>query len=129
MMPVLYLKNFWQDEVTDAARELGVMDLEDDEEGQKLFLVQMPSVLPISAQAVEEYAAGAGPSTSSAASGPSTSSSAEARRGCALKELPSGHIGRLLVYRSGKVKLQMGEVLMDVSPGLPCLHRIDVSSG
>jgi DNA-directed RNA polymerase III subunit RPC4 len=104
------------------------MDLEDDEEGQKLFLVQMPSVLPISAQAVKEHAAGGGPSMSSATTGPSSSSSAEARRGCALKELPSGHIGRLLVYRSGKVKLQMGKVLMDVSPGLPCLHRIDVSS-
>ena len=106
----------------------------DDDEGQKLFLVQMPSVLPISTRTVKELAArsaaadpAAGAAAPAGAAAAASTSAVDARRGTSLKELPSGLIGRLLVYRSGKVKLQMGEVLMDVSPGLPCLHRIDVS--
>ena len=135
-----------QDTVTNAARELGLLGLDDEHEEEdgrrRLFLVQLPAVLPISAAAAragaeEAAAAVAGPSGSrppasappTSACPPSSSSasaSAPPVRGCALKELPSGCIGRLLVFRSGKVKLQMGDVLMDVSPGLPCQHRIDV---
>ena len=107
----------------------------------------MPAVLPISqaysaaafkpssaaaaatsADAEASGGAGAGPSVAgrSGAAG-SSAATEDSLRGCALRELPSGSIGRLLVYRSGKVKLKIGEVLMDVMPGLPCKHRIDVS--
>lgn len=37
-----------------------------------------------------------------------------ARKGCTLKELPAGFMGKLLVYRSGAVKLKLGESLFDV---------------
>ena len=38
------------------------------------------------------------------------------QRKCALtKELPAGLMGKLLVYKSGKVKLKLGEMLYDVS--------------
>ncbi len=33
------------------------------------------------------------------------------------------------MFRSGKVKLRVGDVLMDVSLGLPNQHRQDVSGG
>lgn len=39
------------------------------------------------------------------------------RKGCTLKDLPSGFIGKLLVYKSGKVKMKIGDALFDVSPG------------
>ncbi|GFR43575.1 hypothetical protein Agub_g4671, partial [Astrephomene gubernaculifera] len=42
------------------------------------------------------------------------------------RELPSGRIGKLLVFKSGRVKLAVGDVLLDVSTGLPNQHRQDV---
>ncbi|CAH9121623.1 unnamed protein product [Cuscuta epithymum] len=38
-------------------------------------------------------------------------------KGCSLKELPSGHMGKMLVYKSGAVKMKLGGILYDVSPG------------
>lgn len=35
--------------------------------------------------------------------------------GCGLKELPGGFMGKILVYKSGKVKMTLGDVLFDVS--------------
>jgi hypothetical protein len=34
-----------------------------------------------------------------------------------LTSLPSGLIGEMLVYKSGKIKLKLGDVFLDVSPG------------
>ena len=36
-----------------------------------------------------------------------------------VRDLPSGYIGKLLVYRSGKVKMKLGNILFDVSIGTP----------
>ncbi|KAJ0041807.1 hypothetical protein Pint_18045 [Pistacia integerrima] len=41
-------------------------------------------------------------------------------RGCGLEDLPGGYMGKMLVYRSGAVKLKLGETLYDVSPGSDC---------
>ncbi|CAH9098022.1 unnamed protein product [Cuscuta europaea] len=38
-------------------------------------------------------------------------------KGCSLNELPSGHMGKMLVYKSGAVKMKLGDILYDVSPG------------
>eukprot|EP00198_Chlamydomonas_reinhardtii_P013025 XP_001702362.1 predicted protein [Chlamydomonas reinhardtii] len=46
--------------------------------------------------------------------------------GCDFREMASGRIGKLLVFKSGKVKMLVGDVLMDVSMGLPNQHRQDV---
>lgn len=40
-----------------------------------------------------------------------------------LSSLPSGKLGKLLVFESGKVKLQIGDILLDVEPGVPCVFR------
>jgi DNA-directed RNA polymerase III subunit RPC4 len=34
--------------------------------------------------------------------------------GSRLKEIPEGYMGRILVYRSGKVKMKIGDALFDV---------------
>lgn len=34
-----------------------------------------------------------------------------------MEELPQGYMGKMLVYKSGKVKLKLGETLFDVSRG------------
>ncbi|PIM99424.1 DNA-directed RNA polymerase III subunit [Handroanthus impetiginosus] len=39
------------------------------------------------------------------------------RKGCCLEELPEGYMGKMLVYKSGAVKLKLGDILYDVSPG------------
>ncbi|KAL0298374.1 UNVERIFIED_CONTAM: PLAT domain-containing protein 1 [Sesamum radiatum] len=40
--------------------------------------------------------------------------------GCSLEELPEGYMGKMLVYKSGAVKLKLGDILYDVSPGSDC---------
>ncbi|CAI9092022.1 OLC1v1027158C5 [Oldenlandia corymbosa var. corymbosa] len=41
-------------------------------------------------------------------------------------ELPVGHMGKLLVYKSGAVKLKLGDILYDVTPGSDCISAQDV---
>ncbi|PSC67395.1 DNA-directed RNA polymerase III subunit RPC4 [Micractinium conductrix] len=91
--------------------ELGFLQDSELNDG-RLMLFQLPSLLPIAAQSAAPDGAG----TSVAASRPST-----------LAELPSSRIGKLLVFESGKVKLQMGDVLLDVDPGIPPRFRQDVA--
>ncbi|KAG0182101.1 DNA-directed RNA polymerase III subunit RPC4 [Apophysomyces sp. BC1021] len=42
----------------------------------------------------------------------------EAMASLALEDLPEGRIGKLVVYKSGKIKLKLGDVLLDVSQGM-----------
>ena len=34
-----------------------------------------------------------------------------------VRDLPSGYLGKLLVYRSGKVQMKIGDILFDVNIG------------
>lgn len=36
-------------------------------------------------------------------------------KSCVLNELPAGFVGKMLVYRSGAIKLKIGDTLYDVS--------------
>lgn len=102
-----------------------------------LVLFQLPSVLPIpvphqnnaggavngtfgadGAIYLTDNDNGAGPSTSAAAATAATK--AAEGRPASLAELSPGKIGKMLVLRNGSVKMQIGEVLFDVSPGIPC---------
>eukprot|EP00887_Chlorella_sp_A99_P004218 scaffold15.g4218.t1 len=76
----------------------------------RLMLLQLPSVLPVPAPG-----AGVGPD---AGGGP---------RPAGLRDLPPAHVGRLLVFESGAVKLRMGGVLLDVNPGTAVESRQDVA--
>ncbi|EFJ50923.1 hypothetical protein VOLCADRAFT_103709 [Volvox carteri f. nagariensis] len=118
------------------------LDLFDPEMEDQMFLMQMPAVLPLQpgrgggAAAAGEAEGGGGGGGGGGAAGPGPSSerrrkeaaAAAANRapGCNMRELPSGRIGKLLVFRSGKVQMQVGDVLLDVSIGLPNQHRQDV---
>ncbi|KAI9319646.1 RNA polymerase III RPC4-domain-containing protein [Dichotomocladium elegans] len=42
----------------------------------------------------------------------------EAMQNLSLKDIPEGQIGSLIVYKSGKIKLKMGDVLFDVRQGM-----------
>lgn len=94
------------------AVELGLM--EKLEEPQMLFL-QLPANLPLMkrpAAAVESKpAAGKIP-----------------KKGCRLEELPAGYMGKLLVYKSGIVKMKLGDALFDVSPGAKRIFAQDVAA-
>ena len=46
----------------------------------------------------------------------------------AIKNVEAGRIGELVVYKSGKVKLRIGETLYDVSQGVEIHHRQDLVS-
>ena len=45
-----------------------------------------------------------------------------------ISNLGAEQVGKLLVFESGAVKLQMGDVLLDVAAGTPCQFRQDVAS-
>lgn len=34
-----------------------------------------------------------------------------------ISELPSGYLGKMIVYRSGKVQMKIGDILFDVDQG------------
>ncbi|KAF0924947.1 hypothetical protein E2562_015017 [Oryza meyeriana var. granulata] len=78
-----------QDGELTAAEELGLMDWSD--KSQLLFF-QMPTSLPLPKQ---------------------PDSVAETLPGSRLKELPGGFMGKILVYKSGKVKMKIGDTLFD----------------
>lgn len=45
------------------------------------------------------------------------------KEGCGLEELPDGYMGKMLVYKSGAVKLKLGDILYDVSRLYHCFMR------
>eukprot|EP00884_Botryococcus_braunii_P016718 jgi/Botrbrau1/372/Bobra.110_2s0028.1 len=68
--------------------------------GGELMLFQLPSILP------------APPSTSDRKPADTAGSDSDCM---SLRDLPAGKIGKLLVFKSGAVKLQLGNVLLDVT--------------
>lgn len=44
----------------------------------------------------------------------------DGNKACALGDLPPGDLGEMLVHKSGKVSLQIGNFRMHVDPGTPC---------
>eukprot|EP00898_Chlorokybus_atmophyticus_P006589 jgi/Chlat1/6931/Chrsp52S06610 len=95
-----------------AANELQLMPGGDEEQ---LLLFQLPAALPVSLQSGTAAEASA-----SADTRPDVAAMpAESKRGI-LGSLPSGVMGKMHIYESGAVKLQLGDVLFDVVPGAKC---------
>ncbi|KAJ4708794.1 putative DNA-directed RNA polymerase III subunit RPC4 [Melia azedarach] len=95
------------------AEELGLM--EENLEPSTFFL-QLPPTMPMmkrSATADEQQITG-------------SSSTCVKEKACSLNELPGGFMGKLLVYRSGAVKLKLGDTLYEVTPGMNCVCSQDV---
>ncbi|PVH37696.1 hypothetical protein PAHAL_5G062300 [Panicum hallii] len=86
------------------AEELHLLQEEQDSK-ERIFLFQLPKSLPLprrSSNIVE---------TKGKATGK------EVKEGSNLQQLPQGYLGKMLVYKSGKVKMKLGDVLFDVNPG------------
>jgi DNA-directed RNA polymerase III subunit RPC4 len=45
-------------------------------------------------------------------------------KGFKLEEMPPGYMGKLLVHKSGAVKLKIGEILFNVRHSVPCVRPI-----
>jgi hypothetical protein len=89
-----------------AAQEL---DLFDESEEDKLMFFQIPASLPLSQDAAVSRESDQDEMVGSVKEGTRNSSA-----GVKLEKLPEGHVGKLLVYKSGAVKLKIGDVLFDV---------------
>ncbi|CAN6866072.1 unnamed protein product [Brassica oleracea] len=89
--------------------------LTEDSEEPKMLFMRLPAV-PLANQSA---------TTESRGSKPNNRGGAE--KACDLKAASAnGFIGKLLVYKSGAVKMKLGEVLYDVSPGLKSEFAQDV---
>ncbi|TVU29936.1 hypothetical protein EJB05_21532, partial [Eragrostis curvula] len=102
-----------------AAEELGLMDWVD--EPQLLFF-QLPRSLPLRRQAdsVAETDTATNVDVNANSEEGNKKRRHHAIRGCRLRELPGGLMGKMLVYKSGKVKMKLGDAHFDVSAGSNC---------
>ncbi|KAG9459354.1 hypothetical protein H6P81_003862 [Aristolochia fimbriata] len=112
--------NYDHDEArTNPAAELGLLE---ETEEEKLLFFQLPSSLPL----VKRSASSKGKEIIDSARtshGPGISND-----GCKLENLPAGFMGKLLVFKSGIVKMKLGDAVFDVSPGLDCVFAQEVAA-
>ncbi|XP_048565512.1 nucleolin-like [Triticum urartu] len=87
------------------AKELNLLEHEDK---TRMFLFQLPKSLPLLRT----------PSTVVHRNGRAIVK--EVKEGYNLNDLPGGYMGKMLVYKSGKVKMKLGDAVFDVSPGTEC---------
>ncbi|KAH6818357.1 hypothetical protein C2S51_001960 [Perilla frutescens var. frutescens] len=99
--------------VTKAAEELGLLAADEGEE-KNMFFLQLPAMLPATAQSADPQVP------------ESSNGSEKSQKLCKLESLQEGLIGKMLVYKSGAVKLKLGDTIYDVSAGLNCLFAQDV---
>ncbi|KAF7836357.1 DNA-directed RNA polymerase III subunit rpc4-like [Senna tora] len=81
----------YDENTVNSAAELGLLD---QNEQKRMLLFQLPS-LPLAKGGASEATT----------------------KGSTLEDLSRGFMGKMLVYKSGAVKLKLGETLYDVSPG------------
>lgn len=85
-----------------------------------MFFIQLPPTVPMA----KRLTTAAGNETTERSTSSNVLGSTE--KSCSLDELPAGLMGKMLVYRSGAVKLKLGDTLYDVSSGLDCVFAQDV---
>ncbi|CAM0947164.1 unnamed protein product [Alopecurus aequalis] len=120
-----------QDSELTAAEELGLMVRSDT---PQLLFFQLPSSLPLLKEVSDATRYVEEPNEENAeAANASSNGTHEKRRpsslaGSKIKDLPGGLMGKLLVYKSGKVKMRIGDALFDVSPGSNCMFVQEVAA-
>ncbi|KAG2593470.1 uncharacterized protein LOC120676336 [Panicum virgatum] len=87
---------------TRPAEELRLLQEHDSKE--RMFLFQLPKSLPL-------------PRSSNIVERKGRATGKEVKEGSNLQQLPQGYLGKMLVYKSGKVKMKLGDVMFDVNPG------------
>ncbi|RDX86711.1 DNA-directed RNA polymerase III subunit RPC4, partial [Mucuna pruriens] len=107
----------YNENASNPAMELGL--LEENLEAS-MFLINLPPTLPI----ITQLATAGGQNVNVNSKPPGGSKDVE--KPCKLNELPPGFMGKMLVYKSGAIKLKLGNTLYDVSPGMTCAFAQDV---
>ncbi|XP_020536459.1 DNA-directed RNA polymerase III subunit rpc4 isoform X2 [Jatropha curcas] len=102
---------------TNPAVDLGLME---ENSEASMFFLQLPPTVPMVKRSA--LADGHGGKESSRPSGDPLSIEKSSK----LEELPAGYMGKMVVYKSGAVKLKLGDTLYDVSPGQDCSFSQDV---
>ncbi|CAN0901839.1 DNA-directed RNA polymerase III subunit RPC4 [Linum grandiflorum] len=103
--------NSYNESVPSAAEDLNLLEPEENAEPTMMF-IQLPNTMPM-------------PKKPSGKEGKGNSSRSR-NAGVKLEELPAGLMGKMLVYRSGKVKLKLGDTLYDVCAGMESTFAQDV---
>ncbi|KAL2920440.1 DNA-directed RNA polymerase III subunit RPC4 [Bienertia sinuspersici] len=117
------------------ASELGLLNPDETSEKAKLLFLQFPQSLPAikrSATAkgkeIEVHSGQLGDkgpmSMNVGAKGSRTTDNLQQTR--SLEELPAGHMGKLRVYKSGAVKMKLGDTEVDLSTGTDCSFAQEV---
>ncbi|KAG7954997.1 hypothetical protein I3843_11G049200 [Carya illinoinensis] len=101
------------------ASDLGLMA---ENEEEKMFFFKLPPSLPLLKRSTSRKGKEKVETDSSLDSG------GVSKKGCSLEELPGGYLGKMLVYRSGAIKLKLGDTLYDVTPGSDCVFSQDVAA-
>ncbi|KAH9613237.1 hypothetical protein KSS87_003309 [Heliosperma pusillum] len=90
--------------------------MKDENSDPRMLLFQIPRTMPmtkrVTSAAVEASASNLKPANDD--------------RPCKLNDLKAGLMGKLLVYKSGAVKLKLGDTAYDVTPGSDCGFAQDV---
>ncbi|XP_019086923.1 PREDICTED: uncharacterized protein LOC104720126 [Camelina sativa] len=102
------------DENINSAEELGLTSVQHCK--KQMFFFKFPDRLPVMKQST-------GKNTKR-----SISSESSSIRSNPFEGLPEGFMGKMLVYKSGNVKLKLGDVLFDVSPGPNAKFHNDVAA-
>jgi DNA-directed RNA polymerase III subunit RPC4 len=75
------------------------------ERKERMFLFQLPKTLPL-------------PRRPSIVEAKGKATNRQLKEGSNLQQLPQGYLGKILVYKSGKIKMKIGDVMFDVSAQL-----------
>ncbi|KAG6431659.1 hypothetical protein SASPL_109741 [Salvia splendens] len=93
-----------EENARNAAQELGLLDKSPE---NNMFFLQLPKMLPGIAQLADPEAP-------------------ESQNLTTLDSLPQGLIGKMLVYKSGAVKMKIGNAIYNVTAGMKCMFSQDV---
>ncbi|ORE09621.1 LmbE-like protein [Rhizopus microsporus var. microsporus] len=92
---------------------------------EELLYFQLPTVVPkfeAKKQEVEEIkdeeAVKVEKTEQNLPSGTRKSTLEDAMASLALEDMPEGQVGKLIVYKSGKMKMQFGNILLDITQGM-----------
>ncbi|TKY54428.1 DNA-directed RNA polymerase III subunit RPC4 [Spatholobus suberectus] len=109
----------YDESASNPAMELGL--LEENLEAS-MFLINLPPTLPM----IKQLDTAGGQDVNVKSKPPGGSKDVE--KPCKLNEIPSGFMGKMVVYRNGAIKLKLGNTLYDVSSGMNCVFAQDVVS-
>lgn len=104
-----------------SALELGL--LEKSEEKQMIFF-QFPEKLPFNKQTYQVPVSSKGKEKVKSSSSLKQETS---NKFATLKDLPDGHMGKMLVYKSGAIKFKLGDTIFNVHSGTPHAFQQDAA--